>query len=94
MTLILNRRALICLQRYNKGKILTKTHNIDYFAGYGHLSLIYLLHNNSNVKCTTYAMEYAAYNNHLDIVKFLHHNRTEGCTTGAIDWTSHHKMVI
>jgi hypothetical protein len=90
MTLILNRRTLICLQRYNKGRILSKALNIDSFARYGHLSLIILYNNNNtpNVICTTNAMNFASQNGHLDVVIWLHENRTEGCTKHAMNWAS------
>ena len=95
MTLILNRRTLICLQRYNDGKILTKTLNIDIFARYGHLSLI-ILYNTPNVICTTNAMNWASENGYLDVVKFLHFNRTEGCTKWAMNWAAQngHNNII
>jgi hypothetical protein len=97
MMLILNRRTLICLQRYNDGKILTKRSNIDIFARYGHLSLIILYNNNTpNVICTPAAMNLASENGHHDIVIWLHENRYEGCTRFAMNCASlhgHHDIV-
>jgi hypothetical protein len=84
MTLILNRRTLICLQRYNKGRLLNGR-NIDLFANYGHLSLIRYHNDNSIINCTEYAMNWAALWGKFDIVKWLHFNRTEGCTTDAMN---------
>ena len=89
MTLILNRRTLIYLQRYNNGKILTKLPNIDIFVYYGHLSLICLLNNNNpNVKCTVNAMNWASQYGYLNIVQWLHTHRSEGCTNWAMNWAS------
>jgi hypothetical protein len=88
MTLILNRRTLICLQRYNKGRILSKALNIDSFARYGHLSLIILYNNTPSVICTTNAMNWASENGYRDVVKWLHENRNEGCTKSAMNWAS------
>jgi hypothetical protein len=91
MTLILNRRTLVRLQRYNNGILLIKPHNIDKFVDFDQLSLIYYICNNYlDVKCTKIAMNHAATNGNLGIVQFLHYNRTEGCTTKAMDWAAYY----
>jgi hypothetical protein len=85
MCIILNRCTLIRLQRYNRGFFIKNLYiDIDIFAQFGHLSLIYLYNNNPNVICTTNAIDFAASNGHHDIVSWLHHNRTEGCTFWAM----------
>jgi hypothetical protein len=88
MVIILNRRTLKCLQRYNDGTLITKILNIDLLAEYGHLSLICYYNNDSNVICTTDAIDFAANSGHLNIIKWLHTNRTEGCTRSAIDYAA------
>jgi hypothetical protein len=85
MTLILNRRTLICLQRYNDGKYLPIKVNIDHLALCGHLSAIIYFNNNPMVRCTSNAMDWAAKSGYLNIVKWLHNNRSEGCSAYAMN---------
>jgi hypothetical protein len=87
MTLILNRRTLIRLQRYNDGQILTES-IMSYIVYNGHLSLIKYYYHNTNIKNILYFLYYidiAASYNHLNIVKWLHYNICRGCTKHAMD---------
>jgi hypothetical protein len=86
MTLILNRRMLMRLQRYNDCGI-NLSHN-DYVY-YGHLSLLrYYLKINFDITISKFLMDLAAGNGHLHIVKWIHFNRDEGCSHEAMDWAA------
>ena len=86
MTLILNHRTLIRLQRYNKGKVF-KYKSINDYAQFGHLSLI-KMDIGLNIHFTFMAMNFASKYGYLNIVKWLHHNTNRGCTEYAMDYAS------
>jgi hypothetical protein len=103
--IILNKRILCRISKYNKGKLISFSYkgcsldnfatSVDSFATYGHLSIIQLFLKDKTSKrtCTKYAMDNAAHGGHLHIIKWLHNNRTEGCTNHAMDTAAQHNYM-